>query len=70
MFRNLNLNLSNKYFNLKENKIMIKTINKEESVKRYLEAVDIVCLDCAFLSEKECEKCPVRKTVDLINKNS
>lgn len=49
---------------------MTKTINKEESVKRYLEAVDIVCLDCAFLSEKECEKCPVRKTVDLIDKNS
>jgi hypothetical protein len=49
---------------------MTKTINKEESVKRYLEAVDIVCLDCAFLSEEVCETCPVRKTVDLMNKES
>ena len=49
---------------------MTRLINKEEAKKQYLEAVDVVCMDCAFLSEEECEKCPVRKTVDLINKNS
>ena len=49
---------------------MTRIINKEEAKKQYLEAVDVVCMDCAFLSEEECEKCPVRKTVDLINKNS
>ena len=49
---------------------MTRIINKEEAKKQYLEAVDVVCMDCAFLSEKECEKCPVRKTVDLMNKES
>lgn len=33
----------------------------------YLEAVDIVCLDCLFLDEEVCEKCPVRKTVDRLS---
>lgn len=49
---------------------MTRIINKEEAKKQYLEAVDVVCMDCAFLSEEMCETCPVRKTVDLINKES
>lgn len=32
--------------------------------KEYLEAVDKVCMDCAF-GEETCVTCPVRKTVDL-----
>lgn len=32
----------------------------------YFDAVDIVCLDCHYLSEDECSDCPVRKTVDEI----
>lgn len=32
----------------------------------YFDAVDIVCLDCHYLSEDECSNCPVRKTVDEI----
>lgn len=49
---------------------MVRIINKEKSQKRFLEAVDVVCMDCAFLSEEVCATCPVRKTVDLINKES
>lgn len=32
--------------------------------KEYLDAVDRVCMDCAF-GEETCNSCPVRKTVDL-----
>ena len=49
---------------------MTRIINKEESQKQFLKAVDVVCMDCAFLSEEMCETCPVRKTVDLMNKKS
>ncbi len=34
---------------------MTRIINKEEAKKQYLEAVDVVCMDCAFLSEEMCE---------------
>ena len=33
--------------------------------KKYLEAVDTVCMECAF-QEETCETCPVRKTVDQV----
>ena len=29
----------------------------------YIEAVDKVCLECHYLNEETCSKCPVRKTV-------
>lgn len=32
--------------------------------KEYLDAVDRVCLDCAF-GEETCPTCPVRRTVDM-----
>lgn len=31
---------------------MTRIINKEEAKKQYLEAVDVVCLDCAFYQKK------------------
>lgn len=34
----------------------------------YIEAVDIVCLECHYLEEDTCDKCPVRKTVEEKNK--
>ena len=30
----------------------------------FLEAVDIVCMECHYLSEETCLECPVRKTAD------
>ena len=36
--------------------------------KEYLNAADVVCIGCNYLSEKTCEKCPVRKTCDDIYK--
>lgn len=30
----------------------------------YLEAVDIVCMECHYLNEETCSECPVRKTAD------
>lgn len=35
----------------------------ENKIKKYLDAVDVVCLECHYLSEETCETCPVRKTV-------
>lgn len=40
----------------------------EKEYAKYLEAVDVVCMDCAF-GESDCETCPVRKTRDIIDKN-
>ena len=33
----------------------------------FLEAVDVVCINCVCLSEETCANCPVRKTVDYFN---
>lgn len=33
----------------------------------FLEAVDVVCINCVCLSEETCVNCPVRKTVDYFN---
>ena len=30
----------------------------------FFDAVDVVCLDCHYLSEETCATCPVRKTCD------
>ncbi len=43
-------------------------MNQEEYIK-YINAVDDVCMACAF-GENECEACPVRKTRDIIDKGS
>ena len=32
----------------------------------YLDAVDTVCMDCDYCTEKYCEDCPVRKTVNAM----
>ena len=37
---------------------------KIENIRKYLDAVDVVCVNCHYLDEKTCEKCPVRKTCD------
>jgi hypothetical protein len=36
--------------------------------KKFLEAVDTVCLNCLKCSEENCENCPVRFTCDELNK--
>lgn len=35
-----------------------------KTYKEFLDAVDIVCINCHYLSEETCESCPVRKTCD------
>ena len=39
---------------------------KIENIKKYFDAVDVVCINCHYLSEGTCENCPVRKTCDDI----
>ena len=36
---------------------------------KYLDSVDVVCINCHYLSEETCETCPVRKTCDDVYKN-
>lgn len=36
--------------------------------KKYFDAVDTVCLECAF-KEETCTTCPVRQTVDKIRQS-
>lgn len=35
----------------------------------FLEAVDIVCMECAY-GEETCDSCPVRKTVEVCRKGT
>ena len=42
-------------------------MNKFE-YKKFLEAVDVVCMNCLKLSEENCENCAVRYTCDELNK--
>lgn len=42
-------------------------MNKFE-YKKFLEAVDTVCVNCLKLSEENCEHCPVRFTCDELDK--
>lgn len=39
---------------------------KIENIRKYLDAVDEVCMNCPYLSEETCEGCPVRKYCDNI----
>ena len=36
------------------------------NIKEFFNAVDIVCLNCHYTDENDCEKCLVRKTCDDI----
>ena len=38
-------------------------INTKEKFNEYLNSVDDVCMECALMSEEQCERCPVRITV-------
>ena len=38
-------------------------INKED-FNKLIDAVDIVCMECLYRSERTCSKCPVRKTMN------
>lgn len=39
---------------------------EKEKFYEFLDASQIVCMECAYASEKDCDKCPVRKTLDRI----
>lgn len=39
----------------------------EQTKKQFFDAVDVVCLNCEFASEKACKDCPVRRTVNSFN---
>ena len=41
-------------------------MTKEEK-KKYLEAVDVVCINCIYKTGDECKSCLVRKSVDYHN---
>ena len=45
---------------MKDNKNYIKKENFDELI----DAVDVVCRECLYRSERTCDKCPVRKTMD------
>ena len=34
----------------------------------FSQAVDIVCINCLYCKENRCRRCPVRKTVDQLEK--
>ena len=38
-----------------------------EDKKKYLEAVDLVCINCIYKTSNECETCLVRESVDYHN---
>lgn len=37
---------------------------KNSELKKFIDAVDVVCIYCICCSPKKCAKCPVRKSVD------
>lgn len=47
---------------------MTKRVNRQKDYEEYLDAVDVVCMGCAYNDEAFCENCPVRKTVDKYDK--
>lgn len=47
-----------------EENTMTKQVNRQKDYEAYLDAVDVVCMGCAYNNETFCENCPVRKTVD------
>ena len=42
-------------------------MTQEEKIK-YLEAVNVVCINCIYKTGNECKSCLVRKSVDYYNK--
>lgn len=51
-----------------EENTTIKRVNRQKDYEEYLDAVDVVCMGCAYNDETFCENCPVRKTVDKHDK--
>lgn len=51
-----------------EENAMTKQVNRQKDYEEYLDAVDVVCMGCAYNDETFCENCPVRKTVDKHDK--
>lgn len=45
------------------------SIMDKEEYKQLVDSVDYICLRCSELSEVNCAKCPVRKTVQKIENN-
>lgn len=45
---------------------MKKEVNyiKKENFDKLIDAVDVVCGECLYRTERICKKCPVRKTMD------
>lgn len=39
-------------------------VNTTKGRREFLDAVDMVCINCHYCIEETCETCPVRKTVD------
>ena len=42
----------------------VSYVNTQNGRKEYLDAVDMVCINCHYGSDEVCETCPVRKTCD------
>ncbi len=40
----------------------------KEEMKKYLEAVDLVCINCIYTTDSACGSCLVRKSVDYHNR--
>ena len=51
-----------------EENITTKQVNRQKDYEEYLDAVDVVCMGCAYNDETFCENCPVRKTIDKYDK--
>lgn len=47
---------------------MTRIINKEESQKQFLKAVDVVCMDCAFFQKKNVKSVLLEKLLTLSTK--
>lgn len=41
-----------------------KNYIKKENFDKLIDAVDVVCGECLYISERTCDKCPVRKTME------
>lgn len=44
-------------------------LTNDSEIRRseYMDAVDVVCLECNYAAPSICDKCPVRNTVDNLN---
>ena len=43
---------------------MTDNMKRDEEYDSLIDAADVICGICVCRSEKRCEKCPVRKTID------